>query len=265
MNVRIFWVRAMECMCAQTRPQFILSLERVLGNRVRTHVNSKGKIPSARGSEEGRTPDAASHRVSISSSNHYQLSYLGPWKKLLIKHAIWSSHSTLTPNPPAPTLTVTRQASSRVATTVLMIRWLEWQYRWVIPVSPSLKGMPYHKCSQFLSRKHADCGAGWRTGVDTKAQGRQNRNYRQTEPWSQTKTHTATGGAINFTIHNATAGPTQKQTNQQTKKWQSSSLHIQFITQAERKLLNKINGQVSPETKHSNTSQDRSPAKWRIT
>ena len=31
MNVRIFWVRAMKCMCAQTRPRFILSSEGVLG------------------------------------------------------------------------------------------------------------------------------------------------------------------------------------------------------------------------------------------
>ena len=36
----------MECMCAQTRPRFILSSERVLGEWSRTHVNSKGKIPS---------------------------------------------------------------------------------------------------------------------------------------------------------------------------------------------------------------------------
>ena len=45
MNVRIFWVRAMKCMYAQTRPRFILSTEGVfLGNGVWTHVNSKGKI-----------------------------------------------------------------------------------------------------------------------------------------------------------------------------------------------------------------------------
>ena len=31
MNVRIFWVCAMKCMCAQTRPWFTLSSERVLG------------------------------------------------------------------------------------------------------------------------------------------------------------------------------------------------------------------------------------------
>ena len=30
-------------MCAQTKPRFILSSERVLGNGVRTHVNSQGK------------------------------------------------------------------------------------------------------------------------------------------------------------------------------------------------------------------------------
>ena len=33
------------CMWAQTRPQFILSSERVSGNGVKTHVNPKGKSP----------------------------------------------------------------------------------------------------------------------------------------------------------------------------------------------------------------------------
>ena len=36
----------MERICAQTRPQFILSPKRVLGNGVRTHVDFKGKITS---------------------------------------------------------------------------------------------------------------------------------------------------------------------------------------------------------------------------
>ena len=40
-------------MCAQTRPQFILSSERVLGNGLRTHVHSKDKNPSAKGSKAG--------------------------------------------------------------------------------------------------------------------------------------------------------------------------------------------------------------------
>ena len=38
--------RTMECMCAHTEPQIILSSERVVGSGARTHVNSKGKIPS---------------------------------------------------------------------------------------------------------------------------------------------------------------------------------------------------------------------------
>ena len=55
MNVRICWVHAMECVCAQTRPLFILSSERVLGNGVRIHISSKGKMPAMGGSEEGPT------------------------------------------------------------------------------------------------------------------------------------------------------------------------------------------------------------------
>ena len=41
----MFCVRAMECLCAQTRPQFILSSKRVLGNGVRSQANSKEKSP----------------------------------------------------------------------------------------------------------------------------------------------------------------------------------------------------------------------------
>ena len=46
MNVMIFLLGAVECLCAQTGPQFILSSKRVLGNGVRTHANYKWKIPS---------------------------------------------------------------------------------------------------------------------------------------------------------------------------------------------------------------------------
>ena len=54
MNVRIFWVRAMKCVYAQTRPRFILSSEGVFwGNGVWTHVNSKGKIPSTKNVPKG--------------------------------------------------------------------------------------------------------------------------------------------------------------------------------------------------------------------
>ena len=46
------------------------------GNGVRTHVNFNGKIPSTRGSEEGRSRNAASHRTE--SPTHYWLGYAGP-------------------------------------------------------------------------------------------------------------------------------------------------------------------------------------------
>ena len=62
MTVRISWVRAMKCVCAQTRPRFILSSERdFFGNGVRTHVNSKGKIPSTGKFPQRRIEPATLH------------------------------------------------------------------------------------------------------------------------------------------------------------------------------------------------------------
>ena len=45
MNVRIFWVREMEWMCAQTRPRLVLSSERVLG-RMESEPILTSSIPS---------------------------------------------------------------------------------------------------------------------------------------------------------------------------------------------------------------------------
>ena len=70
MNVRIFWVRAMECMCAQTRPRFILSSERVFwGNGVWTHVNSKRKIPSTGKFPQKRIEPATLWTASPNTTN----------------------------------------------------------------------------------------------------------------------------------------------------------------------------------------------------
>ena len=63
-------------MCAQTRPRFMLSSERVLGNGVRTHVNSKRKVPSTGGWEKVGTRDTASRRAV--SPTHWWLSYCRP-------------------------------------------------------------------------------------------------------------------------------------------------------------------------------------------
>ena len=46
------------------------------GNGVRTHVNSKGRIPFTGISEKDGTHKVASHRIA--SPTHYPLSYSGP-------------------------------------------------------------------------------------------------------------------------------------------------------------------------------------------
>ena len=75
MNVRIFCVRAMKCMYAQTRPRFILSSEGVLGGmEFEPMLAPREKSPLPKMStEEDRTRDAVD-----SEPKHYQLSYSGP-------------------------------------------------------------------------------------------------------------------------------------------------------------------------------------------
>ena len=80
MNVRIFWVCAMKCMCAQTRPRFILSFERVFwGNGVWTHVYSKGKIPSTGKFPQRRLEPATLWTVSLNTTNELFRSPHNKW------------------------------------------------------------------------------------------------------------------------------------------------------------------------------------------
>ena len=75
MNVRIFWVRAMKCMYAQTRPRFILSSEGVFGGMEFEPIltpREKSSLPKMT-PEEDRTRDAVDSELK-----HYQLSYSGP-------------------------------------------------------------------------------------------------------------------------------------------------------------------------------------------
>ena len=76
MNVRIFWVRAMNCMCAQTRPRFILSSERVLGGmEFEPMLTPREKNPLHRkiSPAEDRTLDAVD-----SEPKHYQRAIPAP-------------------------------------------------------------------------------------------------------------------------------------------------------------------------------------------
>ena len=79
MNVRIFGVRARECMCAQTRPRFILSSERVWGEMESEPMltpREKSPLLETFSLEEYRTHDAASSRTA--SPTHYQRAIPAP-------------------------------------------------------------------------------------------------------------------------------------------------------------------------------------------
>ena len=75
MNVRSFEPVRWNA-CVHRLDLGLYSHPKVLGNGVRTHVNSKGKVPSTRRSEEARTYATASHTTA--SPTHYQLSYSSP-------------------------------------------------------------------------------------------------------------------------------------------------------------------------------------------
>ena len=102
----------MEYMRVQTRLRFILSFERVKGNGVRTHVNSKGTPPLPppppippvpEGSE-----DAASSRIE--TPTHYQLSYSGPSVSVILSLLFFDKRPKAT------------QASCRSACTAIQLK-----------------------------------------------------------------------------------------------------------------------------------------------
>ena len=62
-----------------------------LRNGVRTHINSKGKVPSTRSSEEDRNFDTASSRTA--SPTHYRLNYSGPHSNIIIQTYKWLSNA----------------------------------------------------------------------------------------------------------------------------------------------------------------------------
>ena len=93
MNVRIFGVRAMKCMYAQTRPRFILSSEGVFGGmEFEPMLTPREKSPLRKISpEEDQTGDAVD-----SEPKHYQLSYSGPvrWMKSSSSNKITTKPTT---------------------------------------------------------------------------------------------------------------------------------------------------------------------------
>ena len=81
MSVRIFWVCVMKYMCAQTRPQFILSSERVfLGMEFEPMLSPKEKSPFAENFPRGGlNPRRCGQRAQTLPT-----SYSGPWIRMII-------------------------------------------------------------------------------------------------------------------------------------------------------------------------------------
>ena len=96
MNVRIFCVRAVECMCAQTRLDLYSHPKEFFGNGVRTYPRENPPLPEKFSSEEDCTHDAASSRTA--SPTNYQSAITAPYpvqKKLVCKCLNTSKQSNL--------------------------------------------------------------------------------------------------------------------------------------------------------------------------
>ena len=143
MNVRIFWVRAMKCMCAETRPRFILSSERVSwGMEFEPMLTPREKSPLPENVPRGGSnPRRCGQRAqtlpmsysgpptSISVWQYVKLSeQICPWNTLAccwdIKQPtnnISPTHSILTPGWPVLALTVQHQMGDRVAARIPVV------------------------------------------------------------------------------------------------------------------------------------------------
>ena len=76
MNVGIFWVRAIKCMCAQTRPQLILSSERVFwGMELEPMATPREKSPPLENFPRG----GSNPRRRGQRAQTLPTSYSGPW------------------------------------------------------------------------------------------------------------------------------------------------------------------------------------------
>ena len=97
MNVKIFWVHAMECICAKTRLWFIVSSERIFGEWSQNPFYSKDKIPSTSstgkillrgGSKQSRCIKQDSKPNTLPTELH-QSHRQWPWKKVKFTDQNW--------------------------------------------------------------------------------------------------------------------------------------------------------------------------------
>ena len=86
MNIRIFWVHAMKCMCAQTRPRSIISSERVLGGMEFEPMltpREKSPLPEdfPRGGSNPRPCGQRAQTLPTSYSGPLQTTHTDEWKQ----------------------------------------------------------------------------------------------------------------------------------------------------------------------------------------
>ena len=126
-----------------------------MGNGVRNHVNSKGKIPSTRRSEKGRTCDAALRRTA--NPIHYRLSYSSP----VCEQLNWK---------PPPCRPSGKESTSRAGNkAILPSCWHYWIRAWTGWPSFSFSSRwnrsaqkgAIHPVSPRLPSKQCQCLSGW--------------------------------------------------------------------------------------------------------
>ena len=99
MNVRIFWVRAMKCMCAQTRPRFILSSERVFGGmEFEPMLTLREKSPLLENFPTGGSNPRRCGQWAQTLPTSYSSPGLLIWLSLDLNH--WPQHSNQMLEPP---------------------------------------------------------------------------------------------------------------------------------------------------------------------
>ena len=128
MNVGIFWVRAMKCMCAQSRPRFILSSERVFGEWSLNPCLLQGKNPSS-GKFPQRRIEPATLWTGSPNTTNWAIAAPRPWFNSHFCHRSFcrSSHTTdLKTGTPVAILPGARRHRINVGTgwPCVSIRWL---------------------------------------------------------------------------------------------------------------------------------------------
>ena len=96
MNIRIFLVRAMKCMCAQTRPRFMLSFEGVLGGKeFEPMLTPREKSPLPENVPRGGSnPRRCGQRAQTLPTELFRPPHFSSNMYVIVHRSIYCSHET---------------------------------------------------------------------------------------------------------------------------------------------------------------------------